>query len=101
MDEGSEVFLSTIGCLAIKGIDGLPVLIILGAAAVVVEKFIFCIGSNSLDVLQFYQLRAHDAPYSLLIKNSTNFFAVIRHRKRSSSFGFSRTFSSKHTPHLC
>jgi hypothetical protein len=50
VDEGSEVFLSTIGCLAINGIDGLPVLTNLGAAAVVVEKFIFCIGSNSLDV---------------------------------------------------
>ena len=55
VDEGSEVFLSTIGCLAIIGIDGRPVLITLDTGAVV-EKFIFCIGSNSLDVLQFYQL---------------------------------------------
>jgi hypothetical protein len=42
VDEGSEVFLSTIGCLDIIGIDGLPVLTSLGTA-VVVEKFIFCI----------------------------------------------------------
>lgn len=82
VDEGSEVFLSTIGCLAINGIDGLPALIILGAAAVVVEKFIFCIGSNSLEVLQFYQLRAYDTLHLFLIKNSTSFFAVIGHRKR-------------------
>ena len=42
-DEGSEVFLSTIGCLVIV-IEGLPVPIIFGTAAVLVEKFIFCIG---------------------------------------------------------
>jgi hypothetical protein len=45
VDEGSEIFLSTTGCLVIIGIDGLPALITL-EAAVVVEKFIFCIGSN-------------------------------------------------------
>jgi hypothetical protein len=62
-DEGSYVLLSTTGCLVI-GIDGLPVLIIFGAAAIVVEKLFFCIGSNvkglsncqrgAQDALQFY-----------------------------------------------
>jgi hypothetical protein len=46
VDEGSEVFLSTMGCLVVSGIEGLPVLIAFGTADVVVEKFIFCIGSN-------------------------------------------------------
>jgi hypothetical protein len=46
VDEGSDIFLSTIGCLTVIGIDGLPALTSFGAAAVVVEKFIFCIGSN-------------------------------------------------------
>jgi hypothetical protein len=63
-DEGSDVLLSTIGCLAIEGIDGLAVLITFGTAAVVVEKFTFCIGSilkrlrnlsaRAYDVLCFY-----------------------------------------------
>jgi len=44
-DDGSDVFLSTMGCL-VKGIDGLPALISFGTAVVVVEKFIFCIGRN-------------------------------------------------------
>jgi hypothetical protein len=43
-DEGSEVFLSTIGCL-LNVIEGLPVPIVLGIVAVV-KKFIFCIGKR-------------------------------------------------------
>lgn len=43
-DDGSEDFLSTVGC-RINGTEGLPVLITLGTATVV-EKFTFCIGSN-------------------------------------------------------
>jgi hypothetical protein len=48
-DEGSEVFLSTTGCL-LNVIEGLPVPIILGILAIV-EKFIFCIGKR-VKVLQ-------------------------------------------------
>jgi hypothetical protein len=33
------------GCLVDNGIDGLPVLTVLGTATVVVEKLIFCIGA--------------------------------------------------------
>lgn len=46
VDEGSDVFFSTTGCLVVNGIDGLPALIIFGAVAVVVEKLIFCIESS-------------------------------------------------------
>jgi len=44
-DEGSDVFLSTIGCLVVNGMDGFPALINFETAEVVVEKFTFCIGS--------------------------------------------------------
>jgi hypothetical protein len=45
-EEGSAFFLSTIGCLVANGIDGFPALITFTSGAVVVEKFICCIGSN-------------------------------------------------------
>jgi len=44
-DEGSEVFLSTIGWRPATGIDGFPALITC-VEVVAVEKLIFCIGSN-------------------------------------------------------
>ena len=68
-DEGSAIFLSTIGCLVVNGIDGLPVLIILGTATVVVEKFIFCIGSNLFrGFYQFYQFKDATCPSNIIIK---------------------------------
>jgi hypothetical protein len=51
VDEGSAFLLSTKGCLVVMGIDGLPALInFVFGAVIVVEKFTFCIGSNSLKV---------------------------------------------------
>ena len=59
-DEGSDVLLSTIGCLAIEGIDGLAVVITFGTAAVVVEKITFCIESI-LKRLRNLSAWAHEA----------------------------------------
>jgi len=47
VEEGSDVFRSTNGCRASNGIAGLPAFIIVETVAAFVEKFIFCIGSNS------------------------------------------------------
>lgn len=45
VDEGSDIFLSTIGCLVDSGMEGFPALITLETVAAV-EKLILCIGSN-------------------------------------------------------
>jgi hypothetical protein len=66
-DDGSKVFLSTIGCL-VTVIDGLAVLTVLGTAIVVVEKFTLCIGSVVKKVLQFYQLLGVPCPVDIIIK---------------------------------
>jgi hypothetical protein len=68
-DEGSEVFLSTIGCLVVNGIDGFPALITFGTAAVVVvEKFIFCIGSNLFRGSTILSAPGRTMPFHFYIK---------------------------------
>jgi hypothetical protein len=68
VEEGSAFFLSTIGCLVGSGTDGLPAPITFtNGAVVVVEKFIFCIGSNCL-IFRFYQRMDIGSPPAVLNK---------------------------------
>jgi len=94
-DEGSEVFLSTIGCLVVNGIDGFPALITFGTAAVVVEKFIFCIGSNLFRGSTILSALGRTMPFHFYyLKNSTRNSAVLKCLFISIEDSFSRTFSS-------
>ena len=69
-EEGSNVFLSTTGCLPVNVIDGFPAPIVWGGAAVVEVTLIFCIASNIYIVIKSVGNRAYDTLYFIASKNS-------------------------------